>query len=291
MQRAVLFSFAFHLVVILALVVGLPSLTERHQIAPPIPVELVELSQEDQPAPPKPEPKPAKVEKPKPPEPEPLKEETKLPEPAPAPEPAPKAEPEPEPEAVVPPPEPEPTPPEPETKPELAEESPPPPQPKPKPEIKVAAPEPPKEEKPPEDRLTTILRNVDKLRERQTAAAEPTDQAPEPEPEPRGSRIQQMNLARAIQQQLARCWRIEPGARDAEELVVELRVTLRRDGTVGDVRFVDQSRFSRDAFYRSAAENARRAIIECEPFELPIKDYEVWREMRLTFDPKFMFGG
>lgn len=289
MQRAVLFSFAFHLTLLLVMVFGVPSLNERREIAPPIPVQLVALSQEDMPAPPKPEPKPAKVEKPKPPEPEPLKEQTKLPEPAPAPEPAPRAEPEPQ--AVVPPPEPEPVPPEPETKPELAEESPPPPTPKPKPQIKVATPEPPKDEKPPEDRLTTILRNVDKLRERQTATAEPTEQAPEPEPEPRGSRIQLMNLARSIQQQMSSCWRIEPGARDAEDLVVEVRVTLRRDGSVGGVRFVDQLRVASDAFYRSAAENARRAIIDCAPFELPLKDYEVWREMRLTFDPKFMFGG
>jgi hypothetical protein len=47
----------------------------------------------------------------------------------------------------------------------------------------------------------------------------------------------------------------------------------------------------RDSFFRSAAENARRAILRCSPFTLPPNKYEVWRDLTLRFDPSRMFGG
>ena len=84
---------------------------------------------------------------------------------------------------------------------------------------------------------------------------------------------------------MAACWRIEPGARDAQDLVVQVYVRLNRDGSVLVANIVDNSRFTTDPFYRSAAENARRAILSCQPFELPPKRYEVWREMTLNFNP------
>ena len=98
-------------------------------------------------------------------------------------------------------------------------------------------------------------------------------------------------MIRAIQNQMARCWRIEPGARDAANLIIEVRVFLKQDGSVANVYVVDMQRFKSDAFFRSAAENARRAVFGCAPFRLPPRKFEVWREMTLVFDPRRMFGG
>ena len=288
MGRAALYSGLLHLTVILVLVVGLPSLVSVEDAPPPIPVELVTLSEEDSP-PPKPEPKPVEA-KPQPrpePKPEPDPERPTVPAnlPKPAPQPAPIPEPEPE-ELVVPEPDDEPAP-EAIAEPEKA----PPPKPPSKPKIKAtvrAKPEPEKEE---EDRLTTILRNVDKLRRQQSPAEETPATATQSAEQPPTSRIEQATLARLIASQMARCWRIDPGARAAENLVIVIRVTLDRSGEVMRIAFVEQDRFSSDAFYRSAAENARRAILECAPFDLPAKRYEVWREMTLRFDPARMFGG
>lgn len=290
MGRATLYSGLLHLGVILALVVGLPSFVSDLEAPPPIPVELVELSEEDTP-PPKPDPKPVEAKpepKPEPkPTPEPEPQKAKLPEPAPAPEPAP----EPEPEEVVVPPEPEEAP-APEPEPEVAETEAPPPTPPSKPKIKAAVVDKPKKEEKKEDRLTSILRNVDKLRKEQTAAVEPAEvKNPEAPPKPQSSRIEQATLARMIASQMSRCWRIDPGARAAEDLIIVIEVTLDRGGEVLKVDFAEKNRVSSDDFYRSAAENARRAILECAPFELPAKRYEVWREMTLRFDPARMFGG
>ena len=153
----------------------------------------------------------------------------------------------------------------------------------------MPAPEQPQE--PEESRLTSILRNVEKLKAQQAARPEEDPQASETAPRVQASRFEVMELARAIQQQMAACWRIEPGARDAQDLVVQVYVRLNRDGSVLVANIVDNRRLATDAFYRSAAENARRAILSCQPFELPPKRYEVWREMTLNFNPSEMFGG
>ncbi len=285
MGKAVFLSGALHVATLLVLVIGLPSFVSPPEIAPPIPVELVEL-EEDSPEPaPKPKPKP---EPEKQPEPEPEPQQAEVP-PAPKPEPV-APEPEPEPEQVPLPPEPEAKPPEPETKPEpkkeLAEA---PPKPSRKPKLKMPAPDQPKE--PDENRLTSILRNVEKLKKQQAARPEEDPKPSTAAPRVQASRFEVMELARAIQQQMRGCWRIEPGARDAQDLVVQVFVRLNRDGSVVFANIVNNSRMATDAFYRSAAENARRAILSCQPFELPPKRYEVWREMTLNFNPREMFGG
>ncbi len=284
MGKAVFLSGALHVATILILVIGLPSFVSLPEVAPPIPVELVEL--EDEPSKPVPKPKP-KPEPEKQPEPEPEPQQAEV---APAPKPEPVApEPEPEPEQVPLPPEPE-AKPKPETKPELEKElAEAPPKPSRKPKLKMPAPDQP--EKPEENRLTSILRNVEKLKKQQAARPEEDPKANEAAPRVQASRFEVMELARAIQQQMAACWRIEPGARDAHDLVVQVYVRLNRDGSVLVANIVDNSRMATDAFYRSAAENARRAILSCQPFELPPKRYEVWREMTLNFNPGEMFGG
>ncbi len=288
MRKAVLLSGTLHLTVILLLVVGLPSFVSVPDVAPPIAVELAELEDLAQKPMPKPKPKPEPEKKPEPapePEPEPAQQEAKLPPPTPAPAPEPEPEPE---EAAVP--EPVPEPPQPEAKPEPVEEAKQlPPEPPRKPELKVAEKKP---EKPPEDRLTSILKNVEKLKQQQAAKPAPSEEEEFQAPRPKTSQLEINELARAIQQQMSSCWRVEPGARDADEMVVEIRVILNRDGSVrGQPLIIDRNRMASDPFYRSAAENARRAILSCQPFELPIKRYEVWRDMTLKFDPRSMFGG
>lgn len=268
---------------------------EREETPPPEPTPTPLPEPEPVPEPiPEPEPAPEPAPEPEPqPEPEPAPEPEPVPEPEPAPAPAPEPEPEPEPEPA---PEPEPeaaTEPEPETE---TQAKPVPPKPRPKPQIKLATPEKPKEEKPeepPVDALTSILRNVEKLKnqpaqKKQTATAPKV--AEQAKPKPQVSRIAQEGIARAIRQQIQRCWRLDPGAQQAEDLIVEIRITLRRDGTLVSAEVVDLTRMFGDAYFRSAAENARRAIQACSPYKLPVSEYEVWRVINLKFDPREMFG-
>ena len=92
-------------------------------------------------------------------------------------------------------------------------------------------------------------------------------------------------MARYIQKKMASCWRLEPGARAPDEPVVEIRVSLDPDGALRSAEIVDTERFERDSRFRSAAETAKRALFECQPFDLPPEHYEIWRNMSLGFHP------
>jgi outer membrane biosynthesis protein TonB len=278
MRQGAIYSALLHVSVLVVLLIGLPSMAPDALLAPPIPIEIVTFVEQPEP---KPETEPE-------PEPEPVAE---LPPPAPKPEPIPEPEPEPEPIPLAeakPEPEPEPEPP---PKPEPKVEEPKakiPPKPKMKPLQQVAEKDKKKEE-PPEDRLTSILKNVEKLKDQAPTNNQLADASQARTSS--ASSIEQNAMVQAIQKQMARCWRIDAGARDAESLIVEIRVVLNPDATVRDAQIVDFERMFRDSYFRSAAENARRAILQCSPFRLPANKYEVWRDLTLRFDPSRMFGG
>lgn len=299
MRNAAIYSGVMHLGILTVLVLGLPSFIEplNETIVPFDIVTPDELDADKAKPKPTPEPPPEPKAEEKAPEPEPEEQKAKVepeptpPEPKPAPEP--EAKPEPEPEPV----------PEPVAKVEEKAEPLPDPKPKPKPtppvptrrpEIKMAQPEkkPEKKEKPKPDQLTSILRNVEKLKDQPKPAPESkAAKAPEQgQARPQVSAFEQNEMVQAIQQQLRACWRLDPGAREAEDLIVEIHVMLNPDGSVRQAQILDAVRMGRDAYFRSAAENAKRAIDVCSPFRLPLRKYDIWRELTLRFNPREMFG-
>ena len=91
-----------------------------------------------------------------------------------------------------------------------------------------------------------------------------------------------------VRQQIARCWNVPAGARDAKDLVVEVRVAVDPDGTVRQAIIVDQGRLGSDPFFRAAAESARRAFFNplCRPLHLPPEKYAIWKDLVVDFSPK-----
>ncbi len=286
MRNAALLSTFFHGIILAVLIFGLPWFVE-----PPtstvMPVQVVTPEDLEKSKPePKPLPKPETTAEKVAPKPPPPVEQAKVePEPPkPELEPEPEVEPEPEPPAPEAKPEPE-VAPEPELKVAVLK----PPKPRKRPEIKKA---PPKEKKPPPDQLASILRNVERLKQQPEPPQQEKPEAEKPGPVSREvSVFEQNDMVRAIQQQLFSCWRLDPGAVSAEDMVVEIRVALNPDGSLQRADVVDVARLARDGYFRSAAENARRAIYKCSPFVgLPPNKYQVWRELTLRFNPREMFG-
>jgi hypothetical protein len=95
-----------------------------------------------------------------------------------------------------------------------------------------------------------------------------------------------------VRRQIERCWSLPAGAKDAEDMVVSIRVEMNVDGTPRMAEIRDQARMRGDAFYRAAAESALRAVLNprCHPFTLPPEKYDSWKTMTLVFNPKEMFG-
>ncbi len=91
----------------------------------------------------------------------------------------------------------------------------------------------------------------------------------------------------ALRRQIEQCWNIPTGAKDAQNMLVEIRVIVNPDKTVRSAEIVNNSQMS-DPFYRAAAESAKRAILnpKCSPLMLPDGREESWKTMTLRFNPK-----
>ncbi len=271
MRSGLFLSASLHAAVMIIAWAGIPWLfADVPEFEVAIPVEIVALAEaaedvpEAEPEPQKaepPPPPPPPPELPPPPEPEPVKMETPPPPPEPV---APEV-----PEVVETPPEPEP---------QVAEVE---PRLRPKLKTKPQAPEP--------DLMASVLRTVEELEVKPVAEQAPTAEEIEQQltiDEARRKRT----IADAVREQVSACWNPPVGAKDAEDLVVEIRIALTPDGRVRAVQAVDQYRLGSDPFFRAAAESARRAVLKCEPLELPPDSYSLWKTMTLVFNPKEMFG-
>jgi hypothetical protein len=138
-------------------------------------------------------------------------------------------------------------------------------------------------------------------RKKQTAPGSITTkiQAPKPPPSPPSpawmqTRSQPMSMSEidAIRHQIQQCWSVPAGARDAENLIVRIKVFLNSDGSLAKAPEIVGADQSNDPFYRTAAESARRAVLKCAPLKsLPADKYSRWRELTLTFNPREMLGG
>ncbi|MCH8862288.1 MAG: hypothetical protein IID51_07235 [Proteobacteria bacterium] len=109
-----------------------------------------------------------------------------------------------------------------------------------------------------------------------------------------GARRSTATLEAMVQAQVERCWNPPAGAKDAQDLIVKIRIWLTLEGKlVRPPQILGQSFFSsaQDSFYRVAAESAARAVRRCAPYTLPRDRYDQWSEIDLKFDPSQMLGG
>ena len=93
----------------------------------------------------------------------------------------------------------------------------------------------------------------------------------------------------AIAGRLRACWNLDPGAKGAQNMIIEIRASLRQDGSVEEVEILDQSRYNSDTFFRSVAESARRAVYICAPYKIFSEKYadkyDMWNTLLLRFNP------
>lgn len=273
-KKALVISLALHMVVFLLIIFGLPHWKTEPEIVEPIPIQMVanigELTTTNKPpveAPkppekPKEEP-PKKTEEPKPPEP---KKNT----------PKPPAE-----DTLKEPPKPE------KVEKKVADKA----------EEKIQK-KPEKKKEPPKPQTSepdfdSLLKDLSD--EKVQPDTEETDKKmTEPTPMPNVSRfsdVLSMSEMDALRQQLSQCWSVMAGAANADDLRVELDVTVNMDRTVASAQVVDQSKYNSNPFFRAAADSAMRAMRNpnCSPLNVPPDKYNTWHKMTIVFDPKEMF--
>ncbi|MBL6767115.1 MAG: hypothetical protein ISQ18_03235 [Candidatus Micropelagos sp.] len=127
------------------------------------------------------------------------------------------------------------------------------------------------------------------------ALLDKTPDLPEPTPPkpvadlPPGERMSLSEID-AFRAQIRACWSVPAGAKNAESLVVRVRVQLDTSGRPIAKKVINRDQLT-DSFFLSAAESVLRAIERCQPYKMPPEKYESWREMELNFDPSKMLNG
>jgi len=264
-RASFIFSACVHVAVVLLFFFGLPNLFQRKIVEDePIAVQLVNVAPETRatqtnPTPPVPEAKPEIAQtapKPEPPKPEP---------------------PKPQPPAAAPTPAPPPPPPPPKQQADKPEPPPPPPVPKP--------PQPP-QKKPDDTSFDQLLKN---LANRKSTPQQTSEGPPQKSSQPIAPLAAQLSTSEIdlVKQQIEACWNVPAGARDAQNLTPEFRVTMNPDGTIRAAELLNTDRLN-DPFFQAAADSANRALRNprCQPLKLPPEKYDQWQTFTITFDPK-----
>jgi outer membrane biosynthesis protein TonB len=90
----------------------------------------------------------------------------------------------------------------------------------------------------------------------------------------------------ALRQRLHQYWTV-PAAKDPKELISVFRIKLRPDGRLAEPPMLISGRDSQLAMV--ARENAARAIFRGQPYDmLKPENYELWKDIEITFDPRDM---
>ena len=320
-RRSLIISVGLHVSVAVLAWIGLPSIKRDLPEEQPIVVmEMVQsvpttnLTQGDKPNTAKKEQKAAKSKKPPPPPP-PAPPRAKPPAPKPVAKPSPKA---PDPKAEI---LPQKTTPKPKPKPAIAQ-PPAPPKSKPKTAATIKAPKrlpqsPPKRinklprqkasQKQREDALSGVMQNLAKAK----AVSEEAEKKRREKERKEAAETLTSNLTTAagnavrapqkpvvgplglsdidrIRQHVSSCWSPPIGTAGANTLIVDIIVTLDRDGKVLTAEVDNKMRLATDRTYRVAADEAIRTMFKCSPLPVPLDKYEQWKSFIFGFDPKFL---
>ncbi|MPZ40163.1 MAG: cell envelope biogenesis protein TolA [Rhizobiales bacterium] len=94
----------------------------------------------------------------------------------------------------------------------------------------------------------------------------------------------------ALRARLAQLWSPPAGAQNPQELVVAIRIRLKRDGTLAAPPMVTTS--GQSPLFMAARDSAIRAVFRGQPFDmLRPETYEEWKDIEVTFDPRDMIRG
>lgn len=93
------------------------------------------------------------------------------------------------------------------------------------------------------------------------------------------------DLISALQSQIYRCWSPPTGVPNPADVVVDYAFSLNPDGTLAGPPQLLTGRGN--SYTRAAADAALRAIATCQPYRLPQRRYQDWKDIsRMHFDPR-----
>ena len=97
----------------------------------------------------------------------------------------------------------------------------------------------------------------------------------------------------ALRAQIFGCWSVPLGLPYDQNLLVRIKLNLKKDGTITKSEILDHERMNTPGqkFYKVLAESALRAVRLCQPLKVPPTGYEKWKDLQLNFNPTEMLKG
>ena len=97
----------------------------------------------------------------------------------------------------------------------------------------------------------------------------------------------------ALRAQIFGCWSVPLGLPYDQDLLVRVKLQLKKDGTIMKSEILDHERMNKPGqkFYKVLAESALRAVRLCQPLKVPPTGYEKWKDLQLNFNPMEMLKG
>ena len=97
----------------------------------------------------------------------------------------------------------------------------------------------------------------------------------------------------ALRAQIFGCWSVPLGLPYDENLLVRIKLQLKKDGTIMKSEILDHQRMNKPGqkFYKVLAESALRAVRLCQPLKVPPTGYDKWKNLQLNFNPTEMLKG
>ena len=97
----------------------------------------------------------------------------------------------------------------------------------------------------------------------------------------------------ALRAQIFGCWSVPLGLPYDQNLLVRVKLQLKKDGTIMKSEILDHERMNKPGqkFYKVLAESALRAVRLCQPLKVPPTGYEKWKNLQLNFNPTEMLKG
>ena len=97
----------------------------------------------------------------------------------------------------------------------------------------------------------------------------------------------------ALRAQIFGCWSVPLGLPYDQNLLVRIKLHLKKDGTIVKSEILDHERMNKpeQKFYKVLAESALRAVRLCQPLKVPTTGYDKWKDLQLNFNPTEMLKG
>ncbi|WP_156898799.1 cell envelope integrity protein TolA [Bradyrhizobium erythrophlei] len=89
--------------------------------------------------------------------------------------------------------------------------------------------------------------------------------------------------APTFRQQVDRCWKKPDGGSELPDVQAEFTIRLNSDGTLNGPPIPSVFNGPMTSYYQAYQESAQRALIECQPYQLPVDQFDQWKKFNPVF--------